>query len=74
MYQALKALHIPTELIVYPGQFHGFTRPSFIRDRYERWLAWYDHYVAGKDTPATPPAPVTPTPQPEAKPASAAAK
>jgi dipeptidyl aminopeptidase/acylaminoacyl peptidase len=73
MYQALKALHIPTELIVYPGQFHGFTRPSFIRDRYERWLAWYDHYVAGKDTPATPPAPVTPAPQPEAKPASAAA-
>ena len=62
MYQALKSLHIPTELIVYPGQFHGFTRPSFIRDRYERWLAWYDHYVAGKDTPATP------APQPEKKP------
>jgi dipeptidyl aminopeptidase/acylaminoacyl peptidase len=54
MYQALKYLHIPTELIVYPGQFHGFTRPSFIRDRYERWMAWYDHYVQGKDTPATP--------------------
>ncbi len=54
MYQALKSLHIPTELIVYPGQFHGFTRPSFIRDRYERWLAWYDHYVMGKSTPATP--------------------
>jgi len=54
MYQALKSLHIPTELIVYPGQFHGFTRPSFIRDRYERWLAWYDHYVMGKSTPPTP--------------------
>ena len=65
MYQALKSLHIPTELIVYPGQFHGFTRPSFIRDRYERWLAWYDHYVAGKDTPATP------IPQPEKKPSAA---
>jgi acetyl esterase/lipase len=54
MYQALKALRVPTELIVYPGQFHGFTRPSFIKDRYERWLAWYDHYVMGKDTPASP--------------------
>ena len=54
MYQALKALKIPTELIVYPGQFHGFTRPSFIKDRYERWLAWYDHYVMGKNTPASP--------------------
>jgi dipeptidyl aminopeptidase/acylaminoacyl peptidase len=71
MYQALKALHVPTELIVYPGQFHGFTRPSFIKDRYERWLAWYDHYVAGKDTPATP-APA-PAPQP-AKAATASAK
>jgi dipeptidyl aminopeptidase/acylaminoacyl peptidase len=67
MYEALKALRIPTELVVYPGQFHGFTRPSFIKDRYERWMAWYDHYVAGKDTPATPPAPVTP-----AKPAATA--
>jgi dipeptidyl aminopeptidase/acylaminoacyl peptidase len=62
MYQALKALHVPTELVVYPGQFHGFTRPSFIKDRYERWLAWYDLYLLGKkDTPPsdTPPKPVT---------------
>ena len=52
MYQALKYLNIPTELVVYPGQFHGFTRPSFIRDRYERWLGWYDRYLMPK--PATP--------------------
>jgi dipeptidyl aminopeptidase/acylaminoacyl peptidase len=45
MYQALRSLGVPTELVVYPGQFHGFTRPSFIRDRYERWLAWYDRYL-----------------------------
>jgi dipeptidyl aminopeptidase/acylaminoacyl peptidase len=69
MYQALKSLHIPTELVVYPGQFHGFTRPSFIKDRYERWMAWYDHYVMGKDTPATP------VPKPaEKKPAASAAE
>jgi dipeptidyl aminopeptidase/acylaminoacyl peptidase len=70
MYQALKSLHVPTELVVYPGQFHGFTRPSFIKDRYERWLAWYDHYVAGKDTPATP----VPPAAPPAKPVATAAK
>jgi len=64
MYQTLRALHIPTELVVYPGQFHGFTRPSFIKDRYERWMAWYDHYVAGKDVPATP---VAPAEKPESK-------
>jgi dipeptidyl aminopeptidase/acylaminoacyl peptidase len=45
MYEALKTLNIPTELVVYPGQFHGFTRPSFIRDRYQRYLAWYDKYL-----------------------------
>jgi dipeptidyl aminopeptidase/acylaminoacyl peptidase len=67
LYQALKALKVPTELIVYPGQFHGFTRPSFVKDRYERWLAWYDHYVMGKDTPASP------VEKPEAKPAAAPA-
>ena len=50
MYQALQTLGVPTELVIYPGEFHGFTRPSFIRDRYERYLAWYGKYV--KPTPA----------------------
>jgi dipeptidyl aminopeptidase/acylaminoacyl peptidase len=45
MYQALKSVGTPAELVVYPGQFHGFTRPSFIRDRYQRWFAWYDKYL-----------------------------
>ena len=49
MYQALKSLGRPTELVVYPGQFHGFTRPSYIRDRYERWLAWWDKYLKPAD-------------------------
>jgi dipeptidyl aminopeptidase/acylaminoacyl peptidase len=45
MYQALKSLGIDTQLIIYPNQFHGLTRPSFIRDRLERYLAWYDKYL-----------------------------
>jgi dipeptidyl aminopeptidase/acylaminoacyl peptidase len=45
MYQALKSLGVPTELVVYPGQFHGFTKPSYIKDRYERWMAWWDKYL-----------------------------
>jgi dipeptidyl aminopeptidase/acylaminoacyl peptidase len=52
MYQALKSVGTPAELIVYPGQFHGFTRPSFIRDRYERWFAWYDKYLGIKPAAA----------------------
>ena len=55
MYQALKSLGRPTELIVYPGQFHGFTRPSFIKDRYERWLAWWDKYLKPSSTPTPQP-------------------
>jgi len=60
MYQALRSLNVPTELIVYPGQFHGFTRPSFIRDRYQRYFDWYDKWVLGKSpapVPATSPKP-----------------
>jgi dipeptidyl aminopeptidase/acylaminoacyl peptidase len=62
MYQALKMLGRTTELVVYPGEHHGFTTPSHIKDRMERFLAWYAHYVKGDGTPARPaeqPAPVT---------------
>ena len=45
MYEALRSVGVPAELIVYPGEFHGFTRPSFIRDRYVRWFSWYDRYA-----------------------------
>jgi dipeptidyl aminopeptidase/acylaminoacyl peptidase len=47
MYQALTTLGVPTELVVYPGQNHGLTRTSFLRDRYERYLAWYDRHLKG---------------------------
>ncbi|MGA7415895.1 MAG: S9 family peptidase [Bryobacteraceae bacterium] len=45
MYQALRSLGVPTELIIYPNQFHGINKPSYIRDRLERYLAWYDKYL-----------------------------
>ncbi len=45
MYQALKSLGVPTQLVVYPGQFHGISRPSFVKDRYDRYLGWYDKYI-----------------------------
>ncbi|MFZ0662228.1 MAG: S9 family peptidase [Acidobacteriaceae bacterium] len=54
MYEALRNVGIPAELIVYPGQFHEFTRPSFIRDRYQRWFAWYDKYLESTPSAATP--------------------
>jgi len=45
MYQALKSLGINTQLIIYPGQFHGITMPSYARDRLERYLAWFNKYL-----------------------------
>jgi dipeptidyl aminopeptidase/acylaminoacyl peptidase len=45
MYQALRSLGIETQLVIYPNEFHGITRPSYVKDRYERYLAWYDRYV-----------------------------
>ena len=45
MYQALKSLGVETQLVIYPGQFHGITRPSFVRDRYERYLGWSKKYL-----------------------------
>jgi dipeptidyl aminopeptidase/acylaminoacyl peptidase len=45
MYQALRTLGVPTQLVIYPEQFHIFTRPSYIQDRMERYLAWWDKYL-----------------------------
>lgn len=45
MYLALHTLGVPTELIVYPGQYHTLTRPSFLKDRVERMAAWYTRYL-----------------------------
>jgi dipeptidyl aminopeptidase/acylaminoacyl peptidase len=48
MYQALRSLNVPTELIVYPGQFHGITNPAYQKDRFERYIAWFDRYLKRK--------------------------
>jgi len=50
MYQALKSLNVPTQLVIYPGQFHGVTTPSYVKDRYARYLTWYNKYLMPKGT------------------------
>ncbi len=45
MYQALRSLGVPTQLVIYPGQHHGIRKPSYVRDRLERYVAWYDKYA-----------------------------
>jgi len=45
MYQALQALGVPTELVVYPDQFHDISRPSFVKDRFDRVQAWFERFL-----------------------------
>lgn len=45
MYQALKSIGVPTELVIYPGQNHGIIVPSYLKDRYQRHLGWFDKYL-----------------------------
>jgi dipeptidyl aminopeptidase/acylaminoacyl peptidase len=45
MYQALKSLGVPAELILYPTQNHGISIPSYQVDKVERYIKWYDKYL-----------------------------
>jgi dipeptidyl aminopeptidase/acylaminoacyl peptidase len=45
MYQALRTLGVPAQLVVYPEQHHVFTRPSFVKDLEERMSDWLERYV-----------------------------
>ncbi|HVN44574.1 MAG TPA: S9 family peptidase [Steroidobacteraceae bacterium] len=51
MYQALRTLGVPTQLIVYPGEYHVLTRPSFLVDRSRRYLEWMQEYLGGGMAP-----------------------
>jgi dipeptidyl aminopeptidase/acylaminoacyl peptidase len=54
LYQALKVLGRPTQLVVYPGEYHGFTKPTHLQDRFERYLAWYAKYLKGEGSGVPP--------------------
>jgi len=44
-WHALKALNVPTQLIVYPGEGHMFIKPENQADRLEQSVAWFDKYL-----------------------------
>ncbi|MDJ0759309.1 MAG: S9 family peptidase [Woeseiaceae bacterium] len=52
MYQALRSLNVPTQLVIYPGENHGLSKPSYIQDRLERMLDWYGRHMGPGDTGA----------------------
>jgi len=45
MYQALRSIGVATQLVIYPGTHHAINKPSYRRDRLERYLVWYDKYL-----------------------------
>jgi dipeptidyl aminopeptidase/acylaminoacyl peptidase len=50
MYQALKSLGVASELVIYPGQRHGISTPSYRADRLRRYLAWYEKFLKPSET------------------------
>jgi dipeptidyl aminopeptidase/acylaminoacyl peptidase len=48
LFLALKLRGVPTELVVYPGEFHGIDTPSHAKDLYQRYLAWFGRHLKGE--------------------------
>jgi dipeptidyl aminopeptidase/acylaminoacyl peptidase len=44
-WHALRAQHVPTELVVYPSEGHHFSDPAHRRDVLARGLAWFEQYM-----------------------------
>lgn len=58
LYQALRRLGRETELVIYPNETHSIGRPSYQKDRYDRYIAWYDRYLKPRVTSS--PQPMSP--------------
>lgn len=44
-WHALKAMNVPTNLVIYAGEGHSLRKPANIHDRETRILAWFDRYL-----------------------------
>ena len=45
-WHALKTFGVKTELVIYPGEGHGFHDPEHIRDRFARIVNWFNENMA----------------------------
>jgi dipeptidyl aminopeptidase/acylaminoacyl peptidase len=45
MYQALSSLRVPTQLVIYPDEYHPVTVPSYLLDRMTRMIGWYKRHL-----------------------------
>jgi dipeptidyl aminopeptidase/acylaminoacyl peptidase len=44
-WHGLRDHHVPTQLVVYPNEGHGFSNPAHSRDVLERAIGWFDRYM-----------------------------
>ncbi len=44
-WHALRSQHVPTQLVVYPNEGHGFADPEHRRDVLERAVEWFGRYM-----------------------------
>ena len=44
-WHALRDRHVPTQLVVYPNEGHGFVDPTHRRDVIERAVEWFNRYM-----------------------------
>jgi dipeptidyl aminopeptidase/acylaminoacyl peptidase len=48
-WNALKAHGVPTSLVIYPDEGHGFHDPAHIVDERRRVIEWFDRYLKGNE-------------------------
>jgi dipeptidyl aminopeptidase/acylaminoacyl peptidase len=44
-WHAMKAMSVPTSVMIYPGEGHGLRDPENLADAMQRTLAWFDKYL-----------------------------
>jgi len=44
-WHAMKAMNVPTSIVIYPGEGHGLRDPAHLADAEQRTLAWFDKYL-----------------------------
>jgi dipeptidyl aminopeptidase/acylaminoacyl peptidase len=44
-WHAMKAMNVPTSIMIYPGEGHGLRDPEHLADAEKRTLEWFDRYL-----------------------------
>ena len=44
-WHAMKAMNVPTSIMIYPGEGHGLRDPEHLADAQQRTLEWFDKYL-----------------------------